>query len=369
MPDPVPLQTSRLRRLLHEMVDIYSPSGKEEEILSYLRRFMKKWGLPAVKQTVDDSRYNLLVMPRREYVPLALIGHIDTVAAYDLDDYSFSEDGDTAQGLGTADMKGGCAALIEAYTAAWHSSDGDLPAALVLVVGEEEEGDGAKTLVEEYHFPWAVVGEPTNLNPCLGHYGYLELQLNTRGRRQHASLANLNPNPIEHMLNLLLQLTQYMKYHCPEGVYNIRAVLSPQAGFAVPDWCESWMDIHLPPNYPIGEISLEFEEMFDRIRQETPQIQAEIRIVTVEGGFQLPEKGPLVELLQSIYERRGIGWTPQAFPSHSDANALWASGVKSILLGPGDLAMAHAPEESVPFSQVRQAAEIYFDLIMGFDAV
>ena len=53
----------------------------------------------------------------------------------------------------------------------------------------------------------------------------------------------------------------------------------------MPDWCESWLDIHLPPNYPIGEISLAFEEMVESIRQEEPRIQTEVRIVTVEGGF------------------------------------------------------------------------------------
>ena len=218
MPETDRLQADRLKRLLQGMVDIYSPSGKEEEVLLFLQRHLKKRGLPVVRQDVDDSRYNLLVVPSREFVPLVLVGHVDTVAAYDLDDYGYAEEAGNICGLGAADMKGGCAAMVEAYAAAWQARAGDLPAALALVVGEEEEGDGAKTLVEEYHFPWAVVGEPTNLNPCLGHYGYLEIQFNTRGRRQHASLANLMPHPIEHMLNLLLRVTQYMKHHCPEGV-------------------------------------------------------------------------------------------------------------------------------------------------------
>jgi hypothetical protein len=55
------------------------------------------------------------------------------------------------------------------------------------------------------------------------------------------------------------------------------------------------------------------------------------------------------------------------FPSHSDANLLWAAGVKPILLGPGQLEHAHAPEERVSFPQVLQAAEIYLDLMTALE--
>jgi acetylornithine deacetylase len=44
---------------------------------------------------------------------------------------------------------------------------------------------------------------------------------------------------------------------------------------------------------------------------------------------------------------------------------LWISGVKPILIGPGQLQMAHAPDESVSFNQVQWAAELYRDLIVS----
>jgi acetylornithine deacetylase len=72
----------------------------------------------------------------------------------------------------------------------------------------------------------------------------------------------------------------------------------------------------------------------------------------------------LVEGLKSLYDERGILWDPQAFRSHSDANRLWAAGIKSILLGPGQIEKAHAPEESISFSQVLQAAELYAGLAL-----
>ncbi|MGD8372460.1 MAG: M20/M25/M40 family metallo-hydrolase [Syntrophobacterales bacterium] len=358
------INPKRLRRLIRGLLDIYSPTGKEEEVLTYLHRYLKKRGLPVIRQDVDDSRYNLVVMPPESDIKIALIGHVDTVAAYDLDNYGYEQQEDKIIGLGAADMKSGCAAMVEAYLSVWEAGVQQFPVALALVVGEEEEGDGAERLVEEYHFPWAIIAEPTDLRPNLSCYGYIEIQLIAQGKRMHASLANRDLNPIESMLKLLLHISHYMVNHRPEGVYNIRNLLSTQSGFAVPDWCEAWLDVHLPPNAPIGDISFELEEIVEQTRKENPLVNATIRLATIEAGYELPEKGSVVEALQAVYSRHSLPWEVQPFPSHSDANLLWASGVKPILLGPGQLEQAHAPEESVSFQQVKKAAELYQDLLM-----
>jgi len=359
------IDPQRLRRLLRRLMDIYSPSGKEEEILAYLHGHLKRKGLPVIRQEVDDSRYNLIVAPPEGDARFALIGHLDTVVAYDLEQYAYEEEDDLIIGLGAADMKGGCAAMVEAYLSLWEAGHQQLPVALVMVVGEEEEGDGAERLMDEYHFPWAIIAEPTDLHPCLSCYGYMEAQINTRGRRVHASLASQSQNPIESMLHILIQISHYMVQNRPEGVYNIRDILSTQAGFAVPEWCEAWLDLHLPPKAALGEISLELEELVERLSKENSHIDTSIRLATVEGGYELPEKGSVVEALKTVYQQHSQPWEPQSFPSHSDANQLWASGVKPILLGPGQLSQAHAPEESVSFQQVVIAAELYRDLILS----
>jgi acetylornithine deacetylase len=68
------------------MVDIYSPSGKEEDLCDFLQAYLKRHGLPVKTQSVDDRRSNLLVIPPETEIQLAFIGHLDTVAAYELDD-------------------------------------------------------------------------------------------------------------------------------------------------------------------------------------------------------------------------------------------------------------------------------------------
>ncbi len=363
-----PIQPQRLLRLLHRMIDIYSPSGKEEELLGYLHGFFKKRQLPVRRQMLEDNRYNLILAPSGIDIELALIGHVDTVSAYDLEEIGYSQEDDHLYGLGAADMKGGCAALIEAWLHQWETGRQQWPVALILVVGEEEKGDGAVRLLEEYHFPWAIIAEPTQLMPCLAHYGYIEMQLTTRGKRRHASLAKGRVNPVESMLKTLLSLTHHLDTRRPEAVCNIRDLLTSQSGFAVPEWCQCWMDLHLPPQAPTGAICAELEEIAAAAPSERHRSQTEVRFHTIQDGYDLPEKGAVVEALQNVFTQRAIPWQPTAFPSHSDANLLWARGIKPVLLGPGSLAKAHTPDESVDRREVVAAAEIYYQLMLAMFA-
>ncbi len=359
------VQPQRLRQLLRRLIDVYSPSGKEEEILQVLNGYLRRHGLKPVRQMVDEHRWNLLVLPSTSEIRVALLGHVDTVTAYDLEDFGCEEQDGLIMGLGSADMKAGCAAMVEGYLAAMEAGFHTMPVALMFLVGEEQDGDGAQRLVKEFHFPWAVIGEPTDLQVCLSHYSYVEVQIVIRGKRMHASLAEQGCNAIEAMLPLLHDMIRYWARGSAEAIYNIRELSSSSAGFVVPDRCEAWLDVHLPPSAPLGEITSELEEIVARNRPENPCLNAVVRFPTVHSGYEIPDKGPLVETLRSVFRRGGLDWNPNAFRSHSDANILWMAGVKPILFGPGQLEKAHVQEESVPFSQVCTAAQIYADLLVS----
>jgi acetylornithine deacetylase len=355
--------TDRLKKLFHRLVDIYSPSGKENDILDYLKGYFKKNSIPAIIQEVDETRYNLVVLPENGQAELALIGHVDTVAAYDIEDYGWHENGDLISGLGTADMKSGCAAMVEAFLTLRNTYGPDVPAALCLVVGEEENGDGAARLIEDYHFPWAVIGEPTNLVACLSCYGYLETQLQSIGKRFHASLASNGDNAIESLLQMMLRVSQYLRDHRPELVYSFRDLYSNRSGLTVPDRCEAWLDVHLPPDAAIGEIVTELEEACLAGQPVINDLKAGFHIETIDAGYRLPEKGPVAEALREVYKSMQISWQTSDFRSHSDANQLWAAGIKPVVLGPGRLEHAHVHDECVFFPQVVQAAAIYLGLM------
>jgi acetylornithine deacetylase len=360
------IQPERLKELFKNLVNIYSPPGKEEEIIEYSETYLKRQGLAVIKQQVDDSRFNVVVLPEgNEEIDLCFVGHLDTIIAHDLDDYGFYEDEDIIYGLGTADMKAGCAAMMEAFTVLAETGSPFPSVGLALVVGEEENGYGAKTLVREYNFPWAIVGEPTNMIPCLGHYAYLEVLLRTRGKRAHSSMPELGRNAIESMLKLLLKVTEYTQTATNGMVYNIRELSGFPGGFVVPDTCEAWLDIHLPPNSRIDTLKSELEQLVEKAGETIPNLNAYLRFEDTYAGYHIAEDRLLIKKLKELYKKISLPWEPLDFRSHSDGNVLWAAGVDPIILGPGRLEEAHNPEESVHFSQAVQAAQLYLDFAVS----
>ncbi|MFC1926113.1 M20 family metallopeptidase, partial [Chloroflexota bacterium] len=360
----IDIQPERLRNLLKDLVNIYSPSGKEEQILRYVENYLKKHGLSPVRQKVDENRYNLVVFPEgRDEVDLCFVGHLDTVTAYDLDDYGFHEENDNVFGLGTADMKAACAAMIEAFVALVKRGSPLSPVGLALVVGEEEDSDGAKALITEYGFPWAVVGEPTDMMPCLGHYGYLEVLMRTEGKRAHSSMPELGHNAIEAMLRLLIKVTDYATSFPSGLVYNIRELSGFPGGFVVPDTCEAWLDIHLPPDSRIDLLKTELEQLVEG--EGIPGLDIHMRFEDTHSGYRISQDRTLVKKLKETYQNMSLPWKPHDFRSHSDANVFWAAGVDPIILGPGRLEEAHTPEESISFDHVVQAAQVYLNFALS----
>ncbi|NCO53549.1 MAG: M20 family metallopeptidase, partial [Deltaproteobacteria bacterium] len=161
----------RLRQTLMEMIDIYSPSGKEEDIQLYLEQLLRDAGLEIQRQEVEEDRFNLVATMGSAPPALYLVGHVDTVTAWDLDDYGAVEEWGVVRGLGSADMKGGCAAMVEAWLALASLPAAEQPSlGLLLVVGEEENGDGSARFLESCQPDWVVIGEPTSMLPSFSHF-------------------------------------------------------------------------------------------------------------------------------------------------------------------------------------------------------
>ena len=137
---PININPRRLKKLLKELVDIYSPSGKEEENVDFAGEYLEKHGIAASRQEVDENRFNLIAFPEGKYeTELCFVGHLDTVTAHDLEDFGFYEEDGTIFGLGATDMKAGCAAMMEAFIALSGRKKAFPPVGLALVVGEEED--------------------------------------------------------------------------------------------------------------------------------------------------------------------------------------------------------------------------------------
>jgi acetylornithine deacetylase len=363
------INPDRLRKTLLEMLDIYSPSGKEEDIQIYLEELLTRAGFCVERQEVDVDRYNLRVTMGSGEPRLYLVGHVDTVPAWDLDESGPEQEDGIIRGLGSADMKGGCAAMVEVWLAMAEALD---PAerqsvGLLLVVGEEENGDGSATFLESCTPPWVVIGEPTSLAAKFSHYGYLEAGFVTRGLRSHSSLPELGHNAVESMLRVLLLLGNAPLFDRAESeiVYSIREMRSSQAGFVVPDRCETWIDLHLPPDHDPIELQEAIRQIVAGLDCTIPGLDLDVSFDFASAGYSLGTDNRPAQILREVYPALGLSLQMDSFRSHSDGNLFFAAGVKPLILGPGSLETAHTPEERVVFEEVSSAARIYAALCLG----
>jgi acetylornithine deacetylase len=363
------IDPERLRSTFLDLLEIYSPSGKEEDIQLYLEELLSRAGFVVQRQEVEEERYNLLVTMGEGEPVLYLVGHVDTVPAWDLETFGASEDGEIIRGLGSADMKGGCAAMVEAWLAmAGALEPSERPwVGLLLVVGEEENGDGSATFLEQCQPPWVVIGEPTGLAACFAHYGYLEAGFVTRGHRSHSSLPELGHNAVESMLRVLLLLGNDPLFDRAKSdiVYSIREMRSSRAGFVVPDRCEAWIDLHLPPKKNPEALQEAMRRLVAGAGHFIPGLDLELSFDFASAGYSLGTDNHAAETLQAIYPGLGLQLNQDAFRSHSDGNLFFAAGCKPLILGPGSLESAHTPDEQVSRDEVSAAARIYAALCLN----
>ena len=366
------IDPQRLRTTLMEMVDIYSPSGKEEDIQLYLEERLAATGIPVHRQEVEEERFNLVSTMGDGQPSLYLVGHVDTVAAWDIEDYAAVEEWGVVRGLGSADMKGGCAAMVEAWLALATLPEKERPSlGLLLVVGEEENGDGSARFLQEQQPEWVIIGEPTSLLPAFGHFGYMEIALTTQGRRIHSSLPELGHNAIESMLRVLLSIerSSFFEREQPQLVYSIREMSSSRAGFVVPDRCETLIDLHLSPKMEPGKVRSEFEKILAKARTTIKGLDLEVSFDFEAGGYQLDAGNRLMDILEAVYPRLNLPLNPTPFRSHSDGNLFHQAGSKPLILGPGSLETAHTAEEQTSLAQVEAAARIYAALALGEESL
>ncbi len=362
------IDPQRLKETLLEMIDIYSPSGKEEDVQLYLEGRLSQAGVRVVRQEVEEERYNLLATMGSELPQLYLVGHVDTVAAWDIENYASVEEWGVVRGLGSADMKGGCAAMVEAWLALATLPEPQRPdIGLLLCVGEEENGDGSARFLEEQQPEWVVIGEPTSMQPAFSHYGYLEMALQTRGRRKHSSLPELGHNAIESMLRVLLELDRSAIFKRQPGklVYSIREMSSSRAGFVVPDSCEAMIDLHLAPEVRPAEVRVELETILNQAKERINELDLDVSFAYQADGYQLEQGGWLLEIFEDVYPRLNLPLVLLPFRSHSDGNLFYQAGCKPLVLGPGSLETAHTAEEQTSLAEVEAAARVYCAIALG----
>jgi acetylornithine deacetylase len=140
---------------------------------------------------------------------------------------------------------------------------------------------------------------------------------------------------------------------------------SSQAGFVVPDRCEAWIDLHLPPGMDPVALQQSIRRIVADAGRAINGLDMDISFDFASRGYDLGTDSRPAQLLKGIYTQMEKPLLLDAFRSHSDGNLFFAAGTKPLILGPGSLETAHTPDEQVVLDEVTAAARIYAALCLG----
>src|SRR2546428_2158234 len=212
MSDPT---ISLLRDLI--AIDSVNPSlvsggAGEREIAEAVSRELHAIGMDVEVTEVTDGCPNVVgaLEGRAPGKSLMFCGHLDTVSVEGMTSpFDPIERDGRLYGRGSADMKGGVAAMIGAVRTL--ASSGGLESGRLIVaavVDEEYASIGAEALVSRWHADAAVVTEPTDLVVAIGHKGFSWIEVTTKGRAAHGSRPQEGRDAILRMGRVLSRLEQ-----------------------------------------------------------------------------------------------------------------------------------------------------------------
>jgi acetylornithine deacetylase len=322
---------------------------------------------------------------------LVLNGHMDVVPAGLRDTWSTDPWGAELRdgrlyGRGACDMKAGLAAGLGAIRAVQRAGV-RLAGSVLLqsVVGEEDGGLGTLATIRRGHVgDAAVIMEPTNLSLIPAQAGALTFLLQVPGLSAHACVRLEGVSALEKFVPLLQALQRLearrntaiehpllRRYALPYAL-NIGVVRAGNWSASVPEALEAYGRYGVAVGEDLGAARRMLEETIAETAQADPWLRTHPPPVTWVGGQfasgETPQDHPLVQLLGScVATVRGAPPTIDGAPYGSDLRLfVHEAQVPSVLFGPGDVRVAHMPDEQVEIAQVLDAARTLALLIVRF---
>ncbi len=295
--------------------------------------------------------------------PTRLINaHIDTVPAntgWSRDPWTPVMKDDRVYGLGACDTKGAIAAAIIALGRGKPNNCG------LLFSGDEEHGTASVD-----HFlagphaskvKAAFVCEPTNRRAGLAHRGVLAYRAHLRGTGGHSSRADHEPRPIAQLARLAVTLDDIGRARRHDGVpgmtglcLNLASMPGGVAFNVIP--AEATLMFSLRP-WPGFDRAGWDAELAAIVADVDPAIEVTCDID--HAPFACPDE----TLVRPLAERHASALGPLDF--WTEAALYEAARIPAVVMGPGDIAQAHAPDEWVAIDDLTWAVELFADVMRG----
>ncbi|MDH5382198.1 MAG: M20 family metallo-hydrolase [Cyclobacteriaceae bacterium] len=335
--------------LLQTLISTPSFSREEQHTADILYTRLSELGLnPQRNQNNVWAQYG-----NDPALPTVLLNsHHDTVkpvAGWKKDPFNPLVEGDVLYGLGSNDAGASLVCLFETFV---QLSALNLPYNLVFLASAEEEISG-KNGVEEAlkHLPafnFAVVGEPTEMQPAVAEKGLMVLDVTIHGKSGHAA-RNEGINAIYKSIEEIQKLRNIQFDRKSDWLGDIKiSVTQIEAGTqhnVVPDKCSWVVDVRTTDAYSNKEVLERIKSVIDG-----DVVARSVRLnpsgIDVEHPF--------------VVRAKLLGLKPYGSPTLSDQALM---NFPTVKMGPGKSERSHTADEFILLSEIKSAIEIYFKLL------
>ena len=321
----------------------------------------------------NPAKANLVATLGQGTNGLVLAGHTDTVP-YDqgkwrYNPFELTEADQRLYGLGTSDMKAFLALAIDAVR---DLGAGDLQQPVILLATADEETSmaGARALVEQgtLQARHALIGEPTGLRPVRMHKGILMEAIRLQGRSGHSSDPALGNNALEAMHKVISALLAWRtrlqeRYHnplfaVPVPTLNLGHIHGGDNPNRICPDCELHIDLRPLPGMELQELRHSIHRCVTESLQGSG-IQIEFK--SLFDGIPAMETGAETEIIRLAEQLTGHASEAVAFAT--EAPYLQQLGMNTVVLGPGDIAQAHQPDEYLALERLKPTTKLLQNLV------
>jgi acetylornithine deacetylase len=344
-------------------------SPGEGDCARTLASVLDDWGFSVHLMEGVPGRPNVVARIGPAGAPaLMLNGHLDVVGVEGMVHEPFSAENRNGRmyGRGSADMKGGLAAICAA-AAMGASSRSKRQILVTAVVDEEYESLGMRALLAAgIRAEEAIIAEPTRLAVCPAHRGFAWFDVELRGRAAHGSRYDLGLDAITHAGLLLTELDRLERTrqagptHPLLGRGSLHAsTIEGGVGMSTyPELCNLAIERRTIPGESVQKATREITDACARVKSDRPEFDARVTLSTAQLPSDVPVDAPIVRRLVGAVEREGIPVRIEGLSAWTDAAILNEAGIPTVCFGPGDIALAHAAEEFVPVDDIERATRV-----------
>ncbi|KTS20610.1 acetylornithine deacetylase [Methylobacterium indicum] len=357
-----------------------TPNGA---IVALVRDHLARHGVEAaVLPGPEGDRANLFATIGPRDVPgIVLSGHLDVVPAgegWTGDPFTLRQIGDRLVGRGAVDMKGFVACLL-ALVPEMVRAPLARPIHLALSYDEEVGCVGVRHMIDRLPALCApptgcIVGEPSEMRPVLRHKGKVAGRLTVRGRAGHSSRPDLADNAV-HLAADLVGLVRGLHedfvaqgpFHAmftpPSSTLQVGVIAGGTGVNVVPDTCRiDWEARAVPGTDPMtihDTLLARVAALVEPLRAAGREVAVESEVLSAYPALDLPDDAPLRGLAEAWSGHAALG----AVSYGTEAGLFQAAGIPSIICGPGRIAEAHRPDESIGLADLEECCAMLRQVI------